>query len=143
MAASTWFHGSEWPPGNQGIMPSGNWISAMASTVVATSAASRMPGTSGSCTGRLLRSGQRGGGLGLHDLGGDHAVEGAIGERQGQGVAAGGCPGAVLGGLPGLVHGGDDGQGVEQLVLVAVEGDGSRSASQGLEGVAPAAATEV
>ena len=23
MAASTWFHGSAWPPGNHGIMPDG------------------------------------------------------------------------------------------------------------------------
>ena len=39
MAASTWFHGSAWPPGNHGIMPLGSCQSAMASTVAGTSAA--------------------------------------------------------------------------------------------------------
>ena len=33
MAASTWFHGSAWPPGNHGTMPEGSCHSAMASTV--------------------------------------------------------------------------------------------------------------
>ena len=37
MAASTWFHGSAWPPGNHGIMPSGSCHSAMASTVCCSS----------------------------------------------------------------------------------------------------------
>ena len=39
MAASTWFHGSAWPPGNHGIMPVGSCQSAMASTVGCSSAA--------------------------------------------------------------------------------------------------------
>ena len=33
MAASTWFHGSAWPPGNHGIIPFGSCHSAMASIV--------------------------------------------------------------------------------------------------------------
>src|SRR5262245_53744092 len=48
MAASTWFHGSACPPGNQGIMPFGSCHSAMRSTVTATWWADKMPGTSGS-----------------------------------------------------------------------------------------------
>ena len=48
MAASTWFHGSAWPPGNQGIMPDGSCHSAMASTVSASCAALTTPATSGS-----------------------------------------------------------------------------------------------
>src|SRR4051812_29717271 len=85
MAASTWFHGSEWPPGNQGIMPSANWTSAMRSTVVATSSASRIPGISGSSTGRLLGSGRRGGGLGGVDdeALADDGVEGVLDEADG------------------------------------------------------------
>src|SRR2546423_1401945 len=51
MAASTWFHGSAWPPGNHGIMPSASCHPAMVSTVAATSSAPRMPVTSGSGTG--------------------------------------------------------------------------------------------
>src|SRR5438270_6334376 len=39
-------------------MPSGSWTLAMVSTVAATSSASRMPPTSGSCTRRLLWSRQ-------------------------------------------------------------------------------------
>src|SRR3954447_5264968 len=53
MAASTWFHGSAWPPGNQGIMPLGSCQDAMASTVWSSWAPVRMPGTSGSGIGRL------------------------------------------------------------------------------------------
>src|SRR4051794_7785059 len=85
MAASTWFHGSAWPPGNQGIMPSASWISAMRSTVATTSSASRIPGISGSCTGRLLGSGQRGGRLGgVHDEAlADQRVEGVLDEAHG------------------------------------------------------------
>src|SRR5262245_5189864 len=47
MAASTWFHGSAWPPGNHWIMPLGSCRSAMASTVARTSVADRIPSTSG------------------------------------------------------------------------------------------------
>src|SRR5438046_7005824 len=87
MAASTWFQGSECPPGNHGIMPSGSCTSAMASTVATTSSASRTPGISGSSTGRLLRSGQRGGGLGgVHDEAlADEGVEGSFDEAHGPG----------------------------------------------------------
>src|SRR4051812_29875400 len=87
MAASTWFHGSECPPGNQGIMPSASCTSAMVLTVAATSSASRTPGISGSCTGRLLWSGQRGGGLGgVHDEAlADQRVEGVLDEAHGAG----------------------------------------------------------
>jgi hypothetical protein len=35
MAASMWFQGSAWPPGNHGIIPSGSWTSAIDSTVAA------------------------------------------------------------------------------------------------------------
>src|SRR4051812_827839 len=54
MAASTWFHGSAWPPGNQGTMPLASWILAIVSTVLETSSASRTPGTSGSSMHPLL-----------------------------------------------------------------------------------------
>src|SRR3954470_18874903 len=59
----------------------------MVSTVAATSWASRIPGTSGSCTGRLLRSGQRGGGLGgvHHEALTDQRVEGVLDEANGAG----------------------------------------------------------
>ena len=40
MAASTWFHGSPWPPGNQGIIPSGSCTAAIESTVAAPAAIS-------------------------------------------------------------------------------------------------------
>ncbi len=46
MAASTWFHGSAWPPGNQGIIPEGSCHSAMPSTVACRSVADTRPGTS-------------------------------------------------------------------------------------------------
>ena len=51
MAASTWFHGSQWPPSNHGIMPSWRCTSAMAWPVASTSELERMPGTSGSVIG--------------------------------------------------------------------------------------------
>src|SRR5438270_12018425 len=87
MAASTWFQGSEWPPWNQGIIPSASWTSAMASTVVATSGASRMPGTSGSCTSRLPDERRRGGRLGgVHDEAlADQGIEGPLDEAHGAG----------------------------------------------------------
>ena len=37
MAASVWFHGSAWPPGNQGIMPFFSWMDAIHSAVRAIS----------------------------------------------------------------------------------------------------------
>src|SRR5438552_6349714 len=57
MAASTWFQGSQWPPGNHGIMPSASCTAAIDSTVAATSARSRMPGTSGGGTSGLRLDG--------------------------------------------------------------------------------------
>src|SRR6476660_9822443 len=47
MAASTRFHGSVWPPGTHGMLPSGCCTAAIASTVCATCAPVRMPATSG------------------------------------------------------------------------------------------------
>src|SRR5581483_12027859 len=79
----------------------------------------------------------------LHHLGRDHPVEAGVGEREGERVAPGGGAAGGRRALAGLFHGGDDRQGVEQLVLVAVEGDDARAATQGLEGVAAAAAAEV
>src|SRR5947209_100916 len=66
-------------------MPSSSWISAMVSTVATTSSASRTPGISGSCTGGLLRWGQRSGGLGgVHDEAlADHGVERVLDETDG------------------------------------------------------------
>src|SRR3954463_14581760 len=85
MAASTWFHGSAWPPGNQGIMPLGSCHDAMASTVSVSCWAVRMPGTSGrGIDGLPLDDGvvDRGG----VDRGGGAAGGGAAG----RGVAVGG-----------------------------------------------------
>src|SRR6187200_3200249 len=64
MAASMWFQGSAWPPGNQGIMPEGSCHSAIASTVAVSWSALRTPGISGmaaSRTGGDLRAGLAGG----------------------------------------------------------------------------------
>ena len=47
MADSTWFHGSQWPPGNHGIMPDGNCNDARCSAVARTSSADTTPGRSG------------------------------------------------------------------------------------------------
>ena len=41
MAASTWFHGSQWPPSNHGIIPSWRCTAAMARAVARTSDADR------------------------------------------------------------------------------------------------------
>src|SRR5437588_12326469 len=46
MAASTWFQGSAWPPGNHGIIPSPSCTAARDATVAATSASSRSPASS-------------------------------------------------------------------------------------------------
>ena len=56
MVASTWFQTSAWPPGNHGIMPVGSCHSAMDSAVSATSAAVRIPGTSGSRGAQATRA---------------------------------------------------------------------------------------
>ena len=56
MAASTWFHGSQWPPTNHGIIPSRRCTSAMAWPVASTSELDRMPGTSGSVTAERISS---------------------------------------------------------------------------------------
>src|SRR5688500_12573756 len=57
MAASTWFQGSAWPPGNHGLIPSRSWTAAMVPTVSAASRASRIPATSGSDTDRPFDDG--------------------------------------------------------------------------------------
>src|SRR3954447_18078610 len=46
MAASTWFHGSAWPPGNHGTIPEGSCHSAMAPAVRRSSSALTTPGRS-------------------------------------------------------------------------------------------------
>src|SRR5689334_12857167 len=47
IAASTRFHGSVWPPGTHGMLPSGCCTVAIASTVSVISSRVRMPATSG------------------------------------------------------------------------------------------------
>src|SRR5438067_350091 len=150
MAASTWFHASAWPPGNHGISPSASCTSAMASTVVATSSASMMPGTSGSSTGGLDREEAGGlaqrrvvGGEVLEHLGSDHAVEGAVGKGQGQGVTACHPAARQRRALAHLLEAGEDGGRLLQLVPVAVEGDDARAAPVGLEGVTSPPASQV
>ena len=39
MADSTWFHGSQWPPSNHGIIPSWRWTAAIDAAVATTSCA--------------------------------------------------------------------------------------------------------
>ena len=48
IAVSTWFHGSQWPPGNHGIMPLGCCSATIDAAVVTTSSAVITPGRSGS-----------------------------------------------------------------------------------------------
>src|SRR4051794_30852106 len=47
MAVSTWFHGSQWPPGNHGIIPVSSCSEAIHSAVWTTSSAEIPPSTSG------------------------------------------------------------------------------------------------
>src|SRR5437899_829165 len=56
MAASTMFQGSVCPPGVHGMLPSGSWMVAMASTVSSNSAALTIPSTWGSRCSRVIRS---------------------------------------------------------------------------------------
>src|SRR5438874_4941309 len=57
MVASTWFQGSQWPPGNHGIIPSASCTAAIESTVADRSARSRTPGTSSGGTAGLRLDG--------------------------------------------------------------------------------------
>ena len=52
IAASTRFHGSVWPPGVHGMLPSGSWIAAIASTVCAQLAGGDDAGDVGQARGR-------------------------------------------------------------------------------------------
>src|SRR3954469_21317178 len=56
MAASTWFHGSAWPPGYHGTMPEGSCHSAMQSTVAATCSGVISPSTPGIAISLMRRS---------------------------------------------------------------------------------------
>jgi hypothetical protein len=50
IAASTWFHGSQWPPSNHGIRPLGCWTSAIVCALARTSDADSTPSTAGIST---------------------------------------------------------------------------------------------
>ena len=77
----------------------------------------------------------------LEDLGGDDPVEGAVGEREGEGVSEDGCAEPAVVRL--LSYAGKDGGGVLQLDVVAVEGHHVRPPAAGLEGVTAPAAPQV
>src|SRR5690242_4107908 len=84
IAASTRFHGSVWPPGTHGMLPSGCWTDAIASTVCATSSPVMIPATSGSFTSAKAALPPLGGGrrhlLAVHDEAlAEHGVERALG----------------------------------------------------------------
>src|SRR5258708_3156095 len=55
MLASTWFQGSIWPPGNHGMLPSGSWTAAIASTVASTSSKASTADASGRCIAGRFR----------------------------------------------------------------------------------------
>src|SRR3954469_23246272 len=70
MAASTWFHGSAWPPGNHGIIPEGSCHSAIAPAVRRSSSALTIPGRSRRYIGLLpLLPGVDDDGLAEHGVG--------------------------------------------------------------------------
>src|ERR1700712_3553642 len=112
MAASTWFHGSAWPPGYHGTMPLGSCHSAMPSTVACTSAAVMTPSTSGtvmSATDGLRDLGRLAGVE--HQALAQHGVEGLLG------------PAGQLGGLHD-VPGEELQVGLDQRVVVVGGADG-------------------
>ena len=59
MAASTWFHGSQWPPGNHGIMPSGRCRATMDWAVASTSVGAHDAGDLGDHPHALAPTGSR------------------------------------------------------------------------------------
>ena len=79
----------------------------------------------------------------LEDLCRDHPVEGAVGERHRQGVAAHDAATRVGRSLARFVHALQDGGRPFELVPVAVEGDDAGAPPVGLEGVTPSAAAQV
>jgi len=79
----------------------------------------------------------------LEHLGRDHPVEGAVRERQAEGVAVDRGAQDVGRGLAGQPHGGEHGRRVLGVATVAVEGHRVGPPPVGLEGVPAGAAAEV